>query len=249
VIAGDASSTSPSTPATVGTPTGILTISRVVVEVGPQHHPTGGRFLVKNHPKDGEHRRFKVRKEILDRVQEHVRERGIGRDDLLFAFRQPTGPKQVVPPPDTGDLGLTEPNEKGRQYRHGTITAYSMAKCRCRNCKSAYAVYRAERRAAGKDKPNGLRTVDTDGHIPRGWFRTQVWKPALEAAGLEAITVRSLRGAHASWLLRGGADLRVVKERLGHASIVTTQRYLRALPDADETALGALGNVRKRRSA
>jgi integrase len=229
--------------------TGILTISRVVIEVSPKHHPTGGRFLVKDYPKDGEDRRFKVRREVLTRIEERIRQRGLGPDDLLFTFRQPTGPKQLVPPPECADLGLTEPNEKGRQYRHGTITAYSMAKCRCRNCKSAYAVYRAERRAAGKDKPKGLRTVDTDGHIPRNWFRNQVWKPALNTAGIESATVRSLRGSHASWLLRGGADLQVVKERLGHASIVTTQRYLRALPDADETALNALGNVRRVRPA
>jgi integrase len=91
--------------------------------------------------------------------------------------------------------------------------------------------------------------VDTDGHIPRNWFRNQAWKPALKAAGIESVTVRSLRGSHASWLLGGGADIQVVKERLGHDSIVTTQRYLRALPDADETALNALGNVRKRRPA
>jgi len=46
--------------------------------------------------------------------------------------------------------------------------------------------------------------------------------------------------------LAGGADLAVVKERLGHASIVTTQKYLHTLPDADETALDALAKVRNR---
>jgi integrase len=36
----------------------------------------------------------------------------------------------------------------------------------------------------------------------------------------------------------------VVKERLGHASIVTTERYLHSLPTADETALDALARIR-----
>jgi integrase len=36
----------------------------------------------------------------------------------------------------------------------------------------------------------------------------------------------------------------VVKERLGHASIVTTERYLHCLPTADQTALDALSRIR-----
>ena len=55
-----------------------------------------------------------------------------------------------------------------------------------------------------------------------------------------------LRHAHASWLLAGGADLQVVKERLGHASIATTEKYLHSLPDADETAPDALAKIRGR---
>jgi site-specific recombinase XerD len=47
-------------------------------------------------------------------------------------------------------------------------------------------------------------------------------------------------------LLAGGADVEVVKERLGHASIMTTQRYLHTLPDADETAVEAFGRIRNR---
>ncbi len=57
--------------------------------------------------------------------------------------------------------------------------------------------------------------------------------------------MHDLRHAHASWLLAGGADLQVVKERLGHASIATTELYLHTLPDADDTALDALSKIRK----
>ena len=139
---------------------------------------------------------------------------------------------------------MTEADENGRRYRHGTLTAHNAARCRCGHCRGAYASYRAARRAAGKDSPRAPRSRDTDGHIPADWFRQQVWYPAREAAGLAGLRVHDLRHAHASWLLAGGADLQVVKERLGHASIVTTERYLHSLPTADETALAALSRIR-----
>jgi site-specific recombinase XerD len=47
----------------------------------------------------------------------------------------------------------------------------------------------------------------------------------------------------------GGADLQVVKQRLGHGSLRTTEKYLHTLPDADETALDALSKMRNRASA
>ena len=55
-----------------------------------------------------------------------------------------------------------------------------------------------------------------------------------------------LRHAHASWLLAGGADLQTVKDRLGHGSIATTEKYLHTLPDADEIAVEAFSRIRNR---
>jgi site-specific recombinase XerD len=90
--------------------------------------------------------------------------------------------------------------------------------------------------------------VQTDGHVSRHWFRRKVWLPALAAASLDFhVKVHDLRHAHASWLLAGGADLQVVKERLGHASITMTEKYLHTLPDADNTAITALFSIRNRR--
>jgi integrase len=54
------------------------------------------------------------------------------------------------------------------------------------------------------------------------------------------------RGAHASWLLGGGADLKAVMDRLGHKRIQTTQQYLGRLPHADERALKAFESIRNR---
>ena len=147
--------------------------------------------------------------------------------------------------PDPGTLGLTSPNDAGRRYRHGTTTAYGAGRCRCQHCKAAVAAYRATRRAAGKDRPRTPRSVNTDGHIGNDWFRTNIWSKALVEADLGFhITPHDLRHAHASWLLAGGADLQVVKERLGHASITTTEKYLHALPGANRAALNAMDTIR-----
>jgi integrase len=231
--------------------TGILTVSRTVVELVPEHHPEGKRFVVKEYPKNRKYRRFKLSAQIVAKLRAHIEALGLGPDDLLFGIRdpQPVRPVlRILPDPDT--LGLTEPNDKGRRYRHGTLTGYGDGRCRCRHCRDAFAIYRARRRAAGKDRgpARRARMLETDGHIPRNWFRNHVWKLALEQADLRIhVRIRDLRHAHASWLLAGGADLEVVRDRLGHSSIVTTQRYLHTLPDADETALDALDRVRSRK--
>lgn len=225
--------------------TRILTVSSAVVEVNPKFHPEGRRFLVKEYPKDKEYRRLKLTAQLVSKTQAYIAERRLGPNDLLFTYRpQNPTPRRAL---DPETLGFTEPNAAGRTYRHGTISGYSNGKCRCRHCRDAYAIYRAERRAVGKDCPRTPRTRDTDGHIPRDWFRKQVWNPALAAAGIQIhVCMHGLRHAHTSWLLAGGADLQVVKERLGHASIATTEKYLHTLPDADETALDAFTRIRSR---
>jgi len=226
--------------------TGVLTVSRVVVELPPRFHPEGRRFLVKDYPKDQEHRQLKLSPQIVRKIAAHVEQHGLGDDDLLFPMPEvPQRSLRVLADPAT--LGLTTPNAAGRRYQHGTLSGYSAGKCRCEHCRGAYATYRAQRRAAGQDRPRGRRTVETDGHIPRWWFRTHVWLPAMETADLPvSANVHGLRHAHASWLLAGGADLEVVKERLGHSSIVTTQKYLGTLDEMDETAIDALSRIRNR---
>ena len=95
-------------------------------------------------------------------------------------------------------------------------------------------------------KPADLLFATRDGTpISRNTFRTRIWLPAVQASGVDfAVRVHDLRHAHASWLLAGGSDLKAVMDRMGHAQITTTQKYLHPMPDADTKNLTALNRIR-----
>ena len=81
--------------------------------------------------------------------------------------------------------------------------------------------------------------------ISRNTFRTRVWLPAVRASGVDFdVRFHDLRHAHASWLLAGGSDITSVMDRMGHAQITTTQKYLHPMPDADHKNLTALDRIR-----
>jgi integrase len=232
----------------------MLTVSRAVTETTAP--ADGTRFEVKAYPKDKEYRRLKLSAAVCTALREHIARNKLDRTDLLFPHSLLDAdtshtPIETTPAHTTAEatqpIGRTEPNDRGRSYPHGTLTAYTLGRCRCPHCKTAFATYRADRRAAGKDDPRGTRIVTTDGHLPRRWFRHHIWTPATTAAQLPvSVRFHDLRHAHASWLLAGGADIQTVKERLGHGSLRTTEKYLHTLPDTDNTALEAMNRIRHR---
>jgi integrase/recombinase XerD len=78
--------------------------------------------------------------------------------------------------------------------------------------------------AAGRGAPAVFLNV-RGGRLSRqsAW---QTLKVAAERAGLAAsVSPHTLRHSFATHLLEGGADVRVVQELLGHASVTTTQIY------------------------
>lgn len=202
-------------------------------ELTRANHPDGKRFLVKQYPKNKRHRRLKLSTQITNKLKAYVQAKALKPDDLFFS-RPPrqTTDRQLSVAVDPDEMKFTADN--GRTYTHGSISAYNLAKCRCARCRSAYATYRANRRGQGKDNPRKPRTIDWDEHLARDWFRKKIWLPTCQAAvpGLNP-RVHDLRHAHASWLLAGGAGLQVVKERLGHLKLATTEKYLHTtLPTA-----------------
>lgn len=83
--------------------------------------------------------------------------------------------------------------------------------------------------------------------LSRATFNTRYWRPAVQRSGIDfPARMHDLRHAHASWLLAGGADLLSVMERMGHAQIQTTQKYLHTLDDGDHRALAAFHSTRTR---
>jgi integrase len=65
---------------------------------------------------------------------------------------------------------------------------------------------------------------NTVGGVTRsGAFSELVWQPLVRAAGLPYRKPHAMRHSYATWLLEGGADIRWVRDQMGHASIGETE--------------------------
>jgi integrase/recombinase XerD len=117
------------------------------------------------------------------------------------------------------DSGTVRLMGKGRKERVVPLGSYA------REAVSAYLVRsRPGLVAAGPGSP-ALFLNARGGRLSRQSAWT-VLRAAADRAGLrKAISPHTLRHSFATHLLDGGADVRVVQELLGHASVTTTQVY------------------------
>ena len=124
---------------------------------------------------------------------------------------------------DVDDLDLVENtvllSGKGGKQRRVPVGSYAA------KALSAYLVQaRPELVSAGRGTPR-LFLNARGGPLSRqsAWV---VLRTAAERAGLtDGISPHTLRHSFATHLMEGGADVRVVQELLGHASVTTTQIY------------------------
>jgi integrase/recombinase XerD len=126
--------------------------------------------------------------------------------------------------PDDDGVAVVRLLGKGSKERVVPVGSYARAAL------DAYLV-RARPALAAAGPGNAALFLNTRGGPLSRQSAWAVLQAASERAGLEHVSPHTLRHSFATHLLQGGADVRVVQELLGHASVTTTQIYTMVTPD------------------
>ena len=197
--------------------TGEVFIQRRVSDLGSTYDH---RFKVIDATKSGHKRSIMLSKALLTEINTYVIAKALSKEDLLFSRSLVCTTGKLEP--SRGRTKSERPFAKdGKLFKHGTLYSYTHGGCRCDDCRSAVREYRQKR------KPYQKRDViDQSSHLPRDVWRT-IWNKAIAKSGIGwSPRTHDLRHANATALLKNGVDLHEVKDRLGHQSIKTTERYL-----------------------
>lgn len=200
-------------------------VRRTVSDVGAKSNE-GNRFLVVSATKNGHKRTVVINTMLINSLKSFISVNKLTSNDLLFANNRV----------DRGRIKVTGSQTErtkhyvvgSRTFQHSTPYSYNVGGCRCDLCTQAVKDYRKQYR---KDNPKGTRsqslgTSQSPKHLSRNKWRT-IWNEAIEKSGIGWYPrTHDLRHANATQLLKKGVDVHEVKERLGHQSITTTERYL-----------------------
>lgn len=213
-----------------------VSVRRTVSDVGSKWN-NGSRFLVVPTTKSGHKRTVVLSKSLMNSLNKFILSNKLKESDLLFSVTT------VCPVVIVGSTSHVERTTKpytvgSRTFQHATPYSYNVGGCRCDLCKQAVRKYRSQYR---KDNSKGRSLSNMTGHLPREKWRT-TWHEAIDKSGIGWYPkTHDLRHANATLLLKGGVDVHEVKERLGHQSITTTERYLHRIRHRQSKA-GELAN-------
>jgi site-specific recombinase XerD len=217
-------------------------VRRTVSDVGSKYHSEGKRFLVVAATKNGNKRTVVLSDKLVAEIKTFVIAKALSKEELVFSKHLVEKASKIGSP--TQKVG--KPYIIGsRTFQHATAYSYNVGGCRCEDCKQAVREYRNHyRKDKGKGKVESLSKSTSkslsksespskshskslsESHLPRDKWRA-IWNEAINKSGIGWYpTTHDLRHANATQLLKNGVDVHEVKERLGHQSIVTTERYL-----------------------
>ena len=212
--------------------TGEVFVQRRVSDLGKSHT---NRFMVIDATKSGHKRSLTISKALLQEIHGYVLAKALSKDDLLFSRLLVTEPSKIIN--SRGEKSKRPFAQDGKLFQHGTLYAYTHGRCRCGECQGTMREYRRKAKPYQKQQ----RFIDQTSHLPRDVWR-KIWNKAIDKSAIGwTPRTHDLRHANATQLLKGGVDLHEVKERLGHQSIKTTERYLHRLRHNQSTA-GELAN-------
>ena len=212
-------------------------VKRSVSDVG-KSYGNGERFIVVSATKNYGKRTVVLSAGLIAEIEAFVKAKALAKESLVFSKQLVMKPSKIEVP----QKGSTY-QAGSRTFQHGTPYSYNVGGCRCEQCKQAVKAYRNHYRkdkAKGKveshsksqsnsksdTKSNSKSLSRSESHLPRDKWRA-IWNEAIKKSGIGWYpTTHDLRHANATILLKKGVDVHEVKERLGHQSIVTTERYL-----------------------
>jgi integrase len=209
-------------------------IVRTVSDVGRKLN-NGERFQVVSATKNGHKRTVVLSAALIAELRAFVTAKALSKEELIFSKHLVLEEDKLGSPSES-----QKPYTKGsKTFSHATAYSYNVGGCRCSQCKEAVKDYRnqyrkdkAKAKVESHSRSHSRSLTKSQSHsksndyLPRDRWRA-TWNKAIEQSGIGWYPkTHDLRHANATLLLTKGVDVNEVKERLGHQSITTTERYL-----------------------